>query len=182
MEDPDWEKGLLYTIKVKSLFVVQVYISLSACLPKQLNLSVVHAAVSEIELCTVYLKSDERNFHCWDYRRFVVKHFTSLENNAEKELEFSFDKIKNISNYSAWHYRSKLLPIVHPSSISSIGVDESERREELQLVENAVYTDPADSSAWFYFRWLLSSCSTSNTSSNPKLQIIKVSYRSSIII
>ena len=149
-------------------------------LQKLHNLYVFHAVVSEIELCTLYLKSDERNFHCWDYRRFVVEHSTSLGSNADKELEFSYNKIMNISNYSAWHYRSKLLPIVHPSSISSIGVNESERRKELQLVENAMYTDPADSSAWFYYRWLLSSCSTSSTSTKPKLQIIKVSRNNAL--
>lgn len=126
----------------------------------------------ELELCSMYLKVDERNFHCWDYRRFVVLHSTTIENSMETELNFSFDKIQNISNYSAWHYRSKLLPVVHPSK-TSIGINESKRREELQLVENAIYTDPSDSSAWFYYRWLLSSCGSSDESKHPQLQIIK---------
>ena len=103
-----------------------------------------------------------------------MKNSKDVEKSAEAELEFSYNKIMNISNYSAWHYRSKLLPIVYPSPESYIGLSESERRKELQLVENAMYTDPADSSAWFYFRWLLSSCSSSNASTKPKLQIVKV--------
>ena len=132
---------------------------------------------TDIELCTMYLKNDERNFHCWDYRRFVVNNSKALENSAERELEFSYNKIQNISNYSAWHYRSKLLPIVHPSETSTIGLNESQRREELQLVENAVFTDPGDSSAWFYYRWLLSSCRTDHNVNQPKIQMIKVSFK-----
>lgn len=35
-------------------------------------------------------------------------------------------------------------------------LDEEGAGTELNLVQNAVFTDPADSSAWFYLRWVLS--------------------------
>ncbi|KAA0706755.1 Geranylgeranyl transferase type-2 subunit alpha [Triplophysa tibetana] len=124
----------------------------------------------ELGLCDRCLSLDERNFHCWDYRRMVVK-VSGVS--VEQELQFTDRLIgSNFSNYSSWHYRSTLLPQLHPQSASdsapnassshtaspqthSHRVCEEQLLTEYELVHNAFFTDPNDQSSWFYYRWLL---------------------------
>ncbi|XP_050433795.1 geranylgeranyl transferase type-2 subunit alpha [Adelges cooleyi] len=100
----------------------------------------------ELTLCTKYLRMDERNFHCWDYRQIVA---SKCQEPNENELQFTMEMINlNFSNYSAWHYRSKL--------ISAAGsYEESTKHSELSLVLSAAFTEPSDQSAWIYQRWLI---------------------------
>ncbi|KAK4879472.1 hypothetical protein RN001_007618 [Aquatica leii] len=97
----------------------------------------------EFDLCTKYLTMDDRNFHCWDFRRLVLN---KVGITLGDEIKFSTDRINiNFSNYSSWHYRSTLKALTEECV-----------EDELTIVKSALFTDPADSSAWFYLRWILS--------------------------
>ncbi|KAJ8916304.1 hypothetical protein NQ315_016445 [Exocentrus adspersus] len=86
---------------------------------------------------------DNEFMHVWDYRRLIIN---KIGITLTDELQFSMERLNaNFSNYSSWHYRSTLRKL----DAKSVGT-------ELTLVQNAVFTDPADSSAWFYLRWVLS--------------------------
>mmetsp|Transcript_4359 Transcript_4359/g.7301 ORF Transcript_4359/g.7301 Transcript_4359/m.7301 type:complete len:337 (-) Transcript_4359:24-1034(-) len=66
----------------------------------------------------------------------------------ESEFDFTTKKIEqNFSNGSAFHYRSKLLPHISKEKFS---LD-----DELELVHNAVFTEPDDQTAWWYLDFLL---------------------------
>ncbi|KRX89229.1 Geranylgeranyl transferase type-2 subunit alpha [Trichinella pseudospiralis] len=109
----------------------------------------------EFLLINEALKFDDRNFHCWDYRRFVCK---LSKRNIEEELAYSETKVnEDFSNYSAWHYRSELLPQLYPPndiSLSQYPIAVEKLLEEISLVDNGIFTDPDDQTCWFYRNWL----------------------------
>ena len=70
------------------------------------------------------------------------------------ELEFTLKKIEqNFSNFSSWYYRSCLFTSAANNQVLDFT---KEWKREYDLVENAIFTDPSDQSAWFYHKWLLS--------------------------
>lgn len=108
----------------------------------------------EIELCAEFLRQDQRNFHCWNYRRALHQ----LSGRSDfLEFEFSTEKIQeNFSNYSAFHHRSKYLGSVSMPLPQLMD-------QEFKIVENAIFTEPDDQSTWWYqqflLRWAKNACS-----------------------
>lgn len=66
----------------------------------------------ELGLVGKMLSRDSRNFHGWGYRRTVVDNIEKLSarSMAKQELEYTTKMITtNLSNFSAWHNRSKVI-------------------------------------------------------------------------
>lgn len=105
----------------------------------------------ELLLCKSALLKDERNFHCWDYKRFIFRH-ANLD--IKDEMEFTLEKIQeNFSNFSSWFYRSTLFTDAASQGI----IDFKDVYDtEYNRVEHAFFTDPTDQSSWFFHRWLVS--------------------------
>ncbi|OJJ70941.1 hypothetical protein ASPBRDRAFT_43813 [Aspergillus brasiliensis CBS 101740] len=71
----------------------------------------------ELGLVGKMLTLDSRNFHGWGYRRFVVETLRELNSEEQEgpqmtQTEYEYAKKMigaNLSNFSAWHYRTKLI-------------------------------------------------------------------------
>lgn len=61
---------------------------------------------------------------------------------------------KNFSNYSAWHYRGKLMPKLYKGETYTIPL--TQIVADLGLLKHAFFTDPNDQSPWNYHEWLIS--------------------------
>ncbi|KAI8096596.1 uncharacterized protein BX664DRAFT_62126 [Halteromyces radiatus] len=115
----------------------------------------------ELKLVDKMLTMDGRNFHGWNYRQYVVSQLRKLASSkeedyriVEQEYEFTTQKIhQSFSNYSAWHQRSKLLPEI----VAKMTMEERNQvaRNELEMVNDAIFTEPDDQSAWLYYWWLI---------------------------
>ncbi|WRT68040.1 uncharacterized protein IL334_005015 [Kwoniella shivajii] len=111
----------------------------------------------ELKLVEKMLDADARNFHAWDYRRYVLASLP-IQRPLSDELRYTQSKIEsNFSNFSAWHCRTKTLLSIWEKE----GTDQDEikriKDEEFELVTQALWTDPADQSGWLYHRWLIGS-------------------------
>lgn len=103
---------------------------------------------AELKLSSKLLDVDSRNFHCWNYRTFLVNKMGLWE----EEIDFCKRSITlNFSNRSAWHHKERLIPL-DPSKRwrSEEGI-----REELLFLRNVYFTEPNDESCWGYLRWFL---------------------------
>ncbi|KAL8938673.1 MAG: hypothetical protein Q9216_003764 [Gyalolechia sp. 2 TL-2023] len=120
----------------------------------------------ELALVGKMLSLDSRNFHGWGYRSRVVEEIEKLSAEAdstnssmtESEFNYTTKMIEtNLSNFSAWHRRSKSIPKL----LDERNATHEERKEfldkELELIQRALWADPdsADQSLWFYHQYLI---------------------------
>jgi geranylgeranyl transferase type-2 subunit alpha len=88
----------------------------------------------ELGLVGKMLVRDSRNFHGWGYRRRIVMELESQELNGKSMVETEFEYTtkmihgdKGLSNFSAWHRRSKLIPRL----LEERGANDAARRQFL---------------------------------------------------
>ncbi|KAG4300662.1 hypothetical protein PCK1_003091 [Pneumocystis canis] len=113
------------------------------------------------------LTKDLRNFHVWNYRRYIISMIEKQNKTsyAKNELDYTMNILKkDFSNFSAFHYRATLIPRV----MSELSYNYLERREffnkEFLLTKSIIYTSPDNCSVWVYHNWLLNSISKVNDS------------------
>lgn len=124
--------------------------------------------MTELGLVSKMLDKDNRNFHAWGYRRYVVATLESpaLQGKSMAESEFAYTQKmyeKNLSNFSAWHSRSQLIARV----LDERGADDKTRAafldDELALVKDALNVGPDDQSLWYYHQFLISQITSYQT-------------------
>ncbi|KAL8827627.1 MAG: hypothetical protein Q9170_006939 [Blastenia crenularia] len=146
----------------------------------------------ELALVGKMLSLDSRNFHGWGYRRKVVGELETLSvktnsptaSMTEREFDYTTKMIEsNLSNFSAWHRRSKLIPRL----LNERNANQSEKKafldKELELIQRALWADPdsKDQSLWFYHQYLISNFEPSSNvdtivpelSTDDKLEYVK---------
>lgn len=138
-------------------------------------------ALSELDLCTKLLRHDMRNMHCWAYRRFVC---LMSDRSVSDELSWILQRIRDhLSNASAWHYRAELVKQSHcdecshkaayTCSIAShagVSISAQTLLQELDLVNEAVFTDPTDQAPWMYHQALENMSQTDDADTAEALQ------------
>ncbi|KAL4498625.1 hypothetical protein ABPG72_019743 [Tetrahymena utriculariae] len=137
----------------------------------------------ELKLCNKMLDMDERNFHCWNYRNWLIN---DVEMNSltyiEREITYTQQKYENnFSNFSALHFRSKNLIKKYDQDLESLyksvstSPEEEQKniksrireliqykvplqniKDELELIKNAIFIQPNEQGVWLYHKWLVS--------------------------
>ncbi|CAI5757600.1 unnamed protein product [Candida verbasci] len=110
----------------------------------------------EFNTISKLLELDERNFHCWQYRRYIIANMkkdldsTVIEEIDRREFDYTTTKIQNnFSNFSAWHQRACSIKLVkHENSYDCL-------KDELDLIKTGIFMSPEDTSIWLYVKYLL---------------------------
>ncbi|GAW82661.1 protein prenyltransferase alpha subunit [Plasmodium gonderi] len=188
-EKKDYNKNLLHELKTmmknENVMVEEILNKFSKCnelwfhklwiikVCLKNNFIDISDLIKELEFCKNSFYKDDRNYHSWNYRSYIIaciqiyvkkikhekmkneknernennhvcKEFDNDFNIHESNYELSKMLIeKNFSNFSAWFLKYTICE-------SLININ-----NELNLIKNAIYTDPFDQSLWEFYRWFL---------------------------
>ena len=162
------ELTLMDELAVKFLKTYQVWHH------RRLLVTITRKAKQELAFIQKGLQVDEKNYHTWSYRQWILAHFggtgnttttittrstTSDENQLDNSLwegELDFIEsmlISDIRNNSAWHHRFFV--------VWACGIREGEEdrahilRRELTYVKHSISIVPNNPAAWNYLRGVL---------------------------
>lgn len=124
----------------------------------------------DIKICDKFLAKDERNFHAWNYRSFLIKYLidrfpAEALATVEQELKFLHSKLEaNFSNYSAIHFKTKYLvlreQLKHPELLAKLSDEQVSVAwdivsQEVDFCKVGLFIAPYEQSLWIYLNWLL---------------------------
>jgi protein farnesyltransferase/geranylgeranyltransferase type-1 subunit alpha len=120
------------------------------------------------------LESDEKNYHTWAYRQWILNHFAAELGDQvwDDEINFVESMLEDdIRNNSAWHHR--FFVVRHPSSSSEreeilrrelrYGASSSASQDSEKVpryVKTKIALVPSNLSAWNYLRGILTESKT----------------------
>ncbi|CCM03299.1 uncharacterized protein FIBRA_05427 [Fibroporia radiculosa] len=114
----------------------------------------VDAAAAELEFVARALDTDEKNYHTWSYRQWILAHFNDEARLWAGERAWVEHMVeRDVRNNSAWHHR---FFIVWGSGMR-VGDEDRERtlKRELMYVKEKIALAPNNPSAWNYLRGIL---------------------------
>jgi protein farnesyltransferase/geranylgeranyltransferase type-1 subunit alpha len=160
------ELTLMDELAVKFLKTYQVWHH------RRLLVTITRKAKQELAFIQKGLQVDEKNYHTWSYRQWILAHFGGTGNTTatkpttsdkenqldnglwEGELDFIESMlISDIRNNSAWHHRFFV--------VWACGIREGEEdrahilKRELTYVKHSISTVPNNPAAWNYLRGML---------------------------
>ncbi|KAF8627329.1 hypothetical protein AX15_004403 [Amanita polypyramis BW_CC] len=145
----DTELRLMDDLAIKFLKTYQVWHH------RQLLVTLTRKPKPELSFITKALSSeDQKNYHTWSYRQWLLSCFNDEEDLWSTELDFvDMMLTKDVRNNSAWHHR---FFVVWASGVRD-GEEDRERvlRRELIYVKQSVSLAPNNPAAWNYLRGML---------------------------
>ncbi|KAF8636922.1 hypothetical protein AX17_003173 [Amanita inopinata Kibby_2008] len=145
----DDELRLMDELAIKFLKTYQVWHH------RQLLVTLTRKPKAELAFIALALsEDDQKNYHTWSYRQWLLSYFNDEEDLWSGELDFVDEMLtKDVRNNSAWHHR---FFVVWASGVRR-GEEDRERilRRELIYVKQNISLAPNNLAAWNYLRGML---------------------------